>query len=168
MNRTSTYLCAFLQTCSLVLLVSDAYPSSAVKADFVIGNKVENWIKGGSYEVCYVAEPVPQLLISRPLDWHELFTTEELHLLRDPLNLDARFLDLCEVHFWIRSDSREQLSTESLLILAHFDPLGREYPPRFGTSSFRNKDVEDERRKFFWSKRVPVPTTVYPTLFSPF
>jgi hypothetical protein len=141
-----------------VLLGSHAQP---LKAMTMTGSNFASWLEEGNDEVCDFVDPVPQLLLSLPkLDWFQLLTITELHLLRDPLNPNGQFINLEEVSRWIY---RERPSKEGLLILAHYDPLGREYPPTFENSFFRNKEIENEWRKFFWPKRHPAPWAVYPT-----
>lgn len=162
MNKTAKRLSAALLTSSLVMLVSHTRPLKA-KTDSETGSDIATWAEGRKDEIRDLMEPMPQLLLSLPrLDWDQLLTSTELHLIRDPLNPDARFLDLGDkIPRWASPVYREQLTTEGVLILALYDALWSHNLPDF-SSYLRNEHIENERRKFFWSKRHPAPTAVYP------
>ncbi|WP_395735840.1 hypothetical protein [Prosthecobacter sp.] len=145
-----------------LLLGSHAQP---LKALTLIDSDLASWLEDGKDEVCKLAEPVPQLLLTLPKpDWFSLLTSTEHHLLSDPINPDARTVWLgdrpCFSSFYDRA--RHHTTPECLNSLILYDPLWRGNPPEF-SSYLRNNEIEDKWRKFFWPKRLPAPTAVYPT-----
>lgn len=139
-----------------VLLGSHAQP---LKAMTMTGSDFASWLEEGKNEVCGLVEPVPQLLLSLPkLDWYQLLTSTELHLLRDSLNPDARHTDLYDVPTWFPWNFKALISTESLLITKHY------FEPETGAYFVQHRDFEGEKLNRFWLKGLPVPAAVYPTL----
>ena len=133
------------------------------------GNDVEKWMSSRRDEIRDLSAPVPELLLSAPRRyWYQRLTDIEIRQIRDPLDPDARYVDLFEgiTQTGLPWEYRPLLSTESLLIVKrHSPPLLMYFDPPVACWT-RPRDVEDEERVAFWLKRLPVPTAICSTRFT--
>lgn len=90
------------------------------------GNDVEKWMKERTDEIRDLSAPVPELLLSVSRSyWYQRLTDLEIRRLRDPLDPDARYVDLFDdiTPTGLPWDYVLLLSTESLLIDKRHAPL---------------------------------------------